>query len=64
MQTSLMATYAPADIAFERGAGVYVFDSKGKKYLDFICQRISDFLIELAGANINDHFPHAPQIKH
>ena len=37
---------------------------KGKKYLDFICQRISDFLIELAGANINDHFPHAPQIKH
>jgi len=37
---------------------------KGKKYLDFICNRISDFLIELAGANINDHFPHAPQIKH
>jgi creatinine amidohydrolase len=37
---------------------------KGEKYLDFICRRISDFLIELSGAKINDHFPHTPHIKH
>jgi len=37
---------------------------KGQQYLGFICQRISDFLIELAEAEINDHFPHLPEIKH
>jgi len=37
---------------------------KGQQYLDFICQRISNFLIELAEAEINDHFPHFPEIKH
>ena len=39
-------------------------EEKGQRYLDFICQRISDFLIELAEAEINDHFPHVPEIKH
>jgi|TARA_B100001105_G_scaffold38924_1_gene27837 creatinine amidohydrolase len=37
---------------------------KGQQYLDFICQRISNFLIELAEAKINDHFPHFPGIKY
>jgi len=37
---------------------------KGKQYLDFICQRISNFLIELSEAEVNDHFPHFPEIKH
>ncbi len=30
-----MPTYARADIAFERGEGVYVFDGQGRRYLDF-----------------------------
>jgi acetylornithine/N-succinyldiaminopimelate aminotransferase len=30
-----MPTYAPADIAFERGEGVYLYSTEGKKYLDF-----------------------------
>ena len=37
---------------------------KGQQYLDFICNRISNFLIELAEADVNDHFPHFPEIKH
>jgi len=28
---------------------------KGQQYLDFICNRISNFLIELAEADVNDH---------
>ena len=32
---SLMPTYAPFDVAFERGEGSYLFDANGKKYLDF-----------------------------
>lgn len=32
---SLMPTYAPFDVAFERGEGAYLYDSEGKKYLDF-----------------------------
>jgi creatinine amidohydrolase len=31
---------------------------KGKKYLDLVCQRISEFLIELAEAEIDKMFPH------
>ena len=34
---SLMPTYAPFDVAFERGEGAYLFDANGKKYLDFAC---------------------------
>ena len=30
-----MPTYARADVAFERGEGVYVYDDGGKRYLDF-----------------------------
>ena len=37
---------------------------KGQQYLDFICNRISNFLIELAEADVYDHFPHFPEIKH
>lgn len=31
---------------------------KGRKYLDLVCARLSDFLIELAGAPIDEAFPH------
>ena len=30
---------------------------KGRKYLDLVCQRISDFLVELAQTTIDKHFP-------
>ncbi|NQV48393.1 MAG: aspartate aminotransferase family protein [Rhodospirillaceae bacterium] len=30
-----MPTYARVDVAFERGEGVYLFDTNGKRYLDF-----------------------------
>jgi len=33
--SALMPTYAPSDLAFERGEGVYLFTSDGKRYLDF-----------------------------
>ncbi len=32
---AVMPTYARAPLAFERGEGVYLFDSSGKRYLDF-----------------------------
>ncbi len=31
-----MNTYAPYDVAFERGEGCYLYDTDGKKYLDFL----------------------------
>jgi creatinine amidohydrolase len=31
---------------------------KGKKYLDLVCDRISDFLVELAQTPIDEYFPH------
>ena len=37
---------------------------KGQQYLDLIYHRISNFLIELAEADVNDHFPHLLEIKH
>ena len=33
----LMPTYARAELAFERGEGVYLFDADGRRYLDFAC---------------------------
>ncbi len=33
---------------------------KGRKYLDLVCDRISRFLIELAQAPLDEHFPHVP----
>ena len=33
--SALMNTYARADIAFERGEGVYLWDERGRRYLDF-----------------------------
>ena len=33
--TALMPTYDRADVAFERGAGAYVRDTAGRRYLDF-----------------------------
>lgn len=32
---------------------------KGRRYLELVCGRISDFLVELAGAPIDEHFPQA-----
>ena len=31
---------------------------RGRAYLDLVCARVSDFLVELAGATIDEHFPH------
>ncbi|HUY68469.1 MAG TPA: aspartate aminotransferase family protein [Alphaproteobacteria bacterium] len=33
---ALMPVYARADIYFERGDGVYLYDDKGNRYLDFV----------------------------
>lgn len=33
--TAVMPTYARIDVAFERGEGPYLFDSDGRRYLDF-----------------------------
>ncbi|MGF1606126.1 MAG: aspartate aminotransferase family protein [Rhodothalassiaceae bacterium] len=33
--SAVMQTYRPADIAFERGEGMYLFDGSGRRYLDF-----------------------------
>ncbi len=30
-----MSVYRPADVAFERGEGVYLYDTEGRRYLDF-----------------------------
>ncbi len=35
MVSSVMPTYARIDVAFERGEGAYLFDSDGRRYLDF-----------------------------
>ncbi|MCB9946371.1 MAG: aspartate aminotransferase family protein [Rhodospirillaceae bacterium] len=35
MIPAVMPTYARADVAFERGAGVYIWDTDGRRYLDF-----------------------------
>ncbi len=33
---------------------------KGRRYLDLVCARVADFLVEVAGAEIDDKFPHVP----
>src|SRR3546814_196741 len=35
MTPSVMPTYAGPDVAFERGEGAYLFDTDGRRYLDF-----------------------------
>ena len=35
MTQAVMPTYSRADLAFERGEGVHLFDSRGRRYLDF-----------------------------
>ena len=35
MIPAVMPTYARADVAFERGEGAYLFDTEGRRYLDF-----------------------------
>jgi acetylornithine/N-succinyldiaminopimelate aminotransferase len=35
MTSALMPVFARADLAFERGAGVWLYTDKGEKYLDF-----------------------------
>jgi acetylornithine/N-succinyldiaminopimelate aminotransferase len=36
MSTHLMNTYAPLPVSFERGEGAWLFDDKGRRYLDAI----------------------------
>ncbi len=36
MTSNLIPTYAPPNVVFERGEGVYLFDKDGKPWLDFI----------------------------
>lgn len=36
---------------------------KGKKYLHLVCQRLSEFLVELAQAPIDGRFPHEPELE-
>jgi len=36
MTSNLVPTYAPPDVVFARGAGVYLYDADGKPWLDFI----------------------------
>jgi len=33
--SAVMPTYAPADVAFERGEGAYLYDTDGGRFLDF-----------------------------
>jgi creatinine amidohydrolase len=33
---------------------------RGRRYLDLVCERITSFLVELAQAPIDAHFPHVP----
>lgn len=35
MITAVMPNYGSPEIAFERGEGIYIFDTDGKRYLDF-----------------------------
>lgn len=35
MVTAVMPTYGRPDVAFERGEGAYLFDTEGRRYLDF-----------------------------
>ncbi len=35
MISAVMPTYARADVVFERGEGAYLFDTDGRRYLDF-----------------------------
>ena len=35
MITAVMPTYGRADVAFDRGEGAYLFDTAGRRYLDF-----------------------------
>ncbi len=35
MTNSVMKTYAPADVVFDKGEGVYLFAEDGKRFLDF-----------------------------
>lgn len=37
MTAVLMPTYAPAPVTFVRGRGTELWDSEGKRYLDFLC---------------------------
>ena len=35
MTSAIMPTYAPSDISFDYGEGIYLFSPEGKKYIDF-----------------------------
>ncbi len=33
---------------------------KGRRYLEIVCDRVSEFLVQLAESEIDEHFPHMP----
>ena len=35
MISAILPTYSPADLAFDRGEGAYLFTADGRRYLDF-----------------------------
>ncbi len=52
--SALMPTYAPADLVFEKGEGVYLFTHDGRRYLDF-CAGIA---VNALG-HVHPHLVHA-----
>ena len=54
MISAVLPTYNRADLAFERGEGVYLYTADGKRYLDFmagiavdIFWHVHPFLVEV-----------------
>ena len=37
MKSNIMPTYNRKPVSFVKGEGVYLYDNKGKKYLDALC---------------------------
>ena len=54
----MMQTYRRADVVLERGEGVYLFDSDGRRYLDFMSG------IAVAALGHADQQPHAAHLDH
>ena len=39
--SSIMPTYGSPSISFERGEGIYLYSTEGKKYMDFCSQLVN-----------------------
>ena len=52
-ESALMKTYGRYQIVLDRGDGVYLYDSEGKKYLDF-CAGIAVFALGYNNKEYND----------